>query len=191
MTLTTQGKKVGLIFTITAFLVAGLLLFQGAFLSDSVDLKTQEKDAELAQAFLKFNILTHEGMRLSATVPNFQGEGKAWSALVTHQMETFLSGAPLVEKLPSATFVFAYKLTYPTGEIRWIVWYEDWEKGPLVGPDTTITLPVGERAAGAVIMSERLLQVGETEPLLRGYLVENGIAKLTITRTPIFVYSKE
>lgn len=158
------------------------------FFSGTVSQKQTVKDAALAESFLKYDIITHENMSLGDTVRTFSGKDKAWSALVASQMSRFLGGNPTVTKLASPFSVFSYRLSYLDGHTAWIVWYDD---GTGVAPttDITVTFPVGETPHN-VVMTERLLQPSESEPLTRGYLIEEGIANVTIASVPIFVYQQ-
>lgn len=174
-------------FQMTVF-VLGLVLVGYAFIySGSISPKITERDRDQALAFFKFNILTHDGMNLGETVSTFSGQNEKWSGAVDTQMKRFLWGNPYVRKLPSVPYVFAYKLEYPTGEYAWIVWYDDGTTEPRVGDDVTVVIPVDDPLAD-MLLSERFLLSSETDPLIRGYLVEGGVAKILITKDPVFVY---
>ncbi len=171
-----------------ALFVIGVLFVAGAFLiSDNVSPKTQAKDQAQAEAFFKFNILTHENMALGSVVPTFKSRDEVWSAGVSEQMNRFLAGSPFVSKMPSQPFVFAYKLEYPARNTAWILWYDDGSTGPRVGEDVTVVIPIDD-PTNDMMLSERILQGTETEALVRGYLVEGGVAKILITKTPVYLY---
>lgn len=174
-------------FQMTVF-VLGLVLVGYAFIySGSINPKITERDRDQALAFFKFNILTHDGMNLGETTPTFSGKNENWSMAVDTQMKRFLWGNPFVHKLPSVPYVFAYRLEYQNGNYAWVVWYDDGTTEPRVGDDVTVVIPVDDPMVD-MLLSERFLLASETEPLIRGYLVEGGVAKILITKDPVFVY---
>lgn len=146
-------------------------------------------DAQTVESFLKFNILTHDGMNLSDVTPNFSGRDKEWSLLASAQINNFLGGAPMVQKMFGDPYIFSYKLTYEEGRVVYIIWFDN-GGDENIGADTTVDLDVSTmNPQTEVILTERLLGAGETEPLVRGYLIDDGgHTKITITSTPIFVY---
>ena len=51
----------------------------------------------------------------------------------------------------------------------------------------TVVIPIDD-PTNDMMLSERILQGTETEALVRGYLVEGGVAKILITKTPVYLY---
>lgn len=116
---------------------------------------------------------------------------EAWTRAVNTQLHTYMSNISTITKIPSDPNVFVYKLDYiHSNNSVWVTWYDDGGTAPLTGNDITVALPMPQQQEG-IVLTERIIQKSETEPLVRGYQVENGEVKFTITRIPVFVYSKE
>lgn len=179
-------KKIGEIaLLITVFIFLFVLIKSDPHVPES----KKVSDAETVESFLKFNVLTHEGMSLSDVTPNFSGSDQDWSSRSTTQINNFLAGSPTVQKMFGDPYVFSYKLTYDGGGIVYVIWFDN-GGDENIGADTTVDLDVSVmNPQTEVVLTERLLQAGEAEPLVRGYLIdEMGHAKITITNTPVFVY---
>lgn len=159
--------------------------------ADFVSEKNKIEDFKTVESFLKFNLLTHENMNLGDVVPSFNGDDKEWSILVNTQMQKYFSGNPFVTKIPGDPFVFSYRLNYADGSVVYVLWF-DHGGNKVVGDDVTIDIDVSDMDIKEdVVMSERFLQPGETEPLVRGYLLEENMhAKVLVTETPIFLFKR-
>lgn len=180
-------KVLQIVLSVAVVLFCIFAISKGEFVRE----KDRVKDADTVESFVKFNLLTHEGMNIQETPLSFSGKDKAWSSTVNDQMQKYLSGSPSVHKMSGDPFVFSYRLTYVDGRVSYVLWFDN-GGNKVVGPDTTVDIYVGDIGiTGDTVMSERLLQAGETEPLKRGYLVdENMHTKVLITQDPVFLYKE-
>lgn len=180
-------KVLQIVLSILVIVFCVFAITKGQFITE----KDRIKDADVVESFVKFNLLTHDGMNLSESVPTFSGKDKIWSQGVSSQIEKYLSGAPYVYKMSGDPYVYSYKLIGKDGNVSFVVWFDN-GGDENIGSDTTVSIYVGEmQNLKDVVITERLLGAGETEPLVRGYLVdENKYAKITVTERPVFVYVK-
>ncbi len=114
-----------------------------------------------------------------------------WTDLANAQILTHMTDVSTVVQIPSDPNVFVYRLDYADNKnSTWVAWYDDGSTALLVGDDITVALPIPGQQEG-IVLTERVIQKSEIQPLVRGYQVEGGEVKFTITRTPVFVYVKE
>lgn len=184
-----QRKNIKTIFGIVLVILVSLFVFVSIKNNPLVSEKSKVEDEQTLLSYFKFNILTHEGMNMSDIVPTFNGKDKEWDTVANNQLNRFLVGSPKIEKMISDPFVFSYKLVYSDGHIIYVIWFDDGDIKN-TGPDTTVDINALDLDPKTdVVITERLLKGQETEPLIRGYLVDqNGHTKITITETPVFVY---
>lgn len=87
------------------------------------------------------------------------------------------AGIPLKIKSAPEFMLYSYK---DGEEVKWIIWLD---KNFTDASDLTANFP----AEGSMVLTERFLSYTETEPLVRGYLIEDGVAKIVVSTTPVFV----
>lgn len=103
-----------------------------------------------------------------------------------------LDGAGVALKIPTIDGVNLYSMQGGEGYggYFWVLWLSPEKKESLYGnPDITINFPV-EDPSVMMVRTEKFLVDGEDEPLVRGYLIENGFAKPTVGPSPVFVEYK-
>lgn len=95
------------------------------------------------------------------------------------QMKNRLQGAGIPLRIESAPEFVLY--SFKSGDdVEWIVWLDE---SFTDASDLTANFP----AKGSLVRTERFLKAGETESLKRGYLVEDGVAKILVSTIPVFI----
>ncbi|MCA9356532.1 hypothetical protein KC852_03355 [Candidatus Nomurabacteria bacterium] len=101
-------------------------------------------------------------------------------------------GAGVALKIPTVDGVSLYSMQGGEGYggYFWVLWLSQDKKDNLYGnPDITINFPV-EDPSVLMVRTEKFVVDGEDEPLVRGYLIEDGFAKPTVGLSPVFVEYK-
>ncbi len=95
------------------------------------------------------------------------------------QMESRFKGAGIPLRIESAPEFVLY--SFKNGDdVEWIIWLDE---NFTDASDLTANFP----AKGSMVRTERFLSYTEIEPLIRGYLIEDGSAKILVSTTPVFI----
>ncbi|MCA9353636.1 hypothetical protein KC842_02075 [Candidatus Nomurabacteria bacterium] len=103
-----------------------------------------------------------------------------------------LDGAGVSLRIPTVEGVNLYSMQGGDGYggYFWVLWLSEERRAGLVGnPDITINFPV-EDPSVLMVRTEKFMVDGEDQPLVRGYLIENGFANPTVGPSPVFVEYK-
>lgn len=125
-----------------------------------------EKNTELSYSFAMFS-------------QDFIYKDTSIENMFLEQMKKHFQNASIPLRIESSPEFVLY--SFKNGEdTEWIIWLNE---NFTDASDLTANFPT----EGSMVLTERFTQEGEVEPLTRGYLIENGVAKIVVSSTPIFV----
>ncbi len=181
--LITKKQAYILISSISIFLLIGLLPDNGPRRAVLVR-QDQENISNLTEKTLSLVVSSAEkstelSYEFALLAKDFSYKDGSVEDMFVKQMKKHFQNASIPLRIESSPEFVLY--SFKNGEnTEWIIWLDE---NFTSSSDLTANFP----AEGSIVLTERFVREGEVEPLTRGYLIEDGVAKIVVSDIPVFV----